>query len=91
MKRAIAALVILVALGLGAAGANARPAYRYPASFERSFIASCRTTSNGRVAACRCALQWIERRYSYARLVTIARTDPRRMVRIVLASVRACR
>jgi hypothetical protein len=91
MKRVVAALFSVLALTAGAPAADARPANRYPVPFEQAFMRSCTQARSDMVAMCRCALRWLERRYTYQRLVSIFRNDPRRFSRIALAAVTACR
>jgi hypothetical protein len=90
--RALAVLAVAVALlALAGTRASAHPAAAYPPAFERAFMASC---MQGRVelrSMCRCALTWLERRYTYRRLVSIYRNEPARFRRIALAAVMACR
>jgi hypothetical protein len=91
VKLFLAALVVLVALTAGSSTATARSEYRYPAAFERNFLANCNRTSHGQLAACRCALRWIERRYAYNEIVSYYLYDQPRMLRIVRRAALACR
>ena len=91
MKRSAAALVVVLALGIATPAATARTANRWPRLQERAFLASCKITSHGRVAVCRCALTWLERRYTYRQIAAIFLHDKTRMARIVVRAVLACR
>ena len=91
MKRAVAVVGLALALFAGvASSAGARPATRYPASFERAFMSSCTQGRAELKPMCRCALAWLERRYSYQRLVSIYRNEPARFRRVAVAAVKAC-
>lgn len=85
---ALAATVI--SLGVTAATAGARSAGTYPPQFEHQFMRGCGATSGGRVALCRCALRWLERRYSYAALISLYRLHPVRYRRVAVRAVLAC-
>jgi hypothetical protein len=91
VTRALTILSLAVALAVGASAAAAAPAAPYPAAFERAFIASCTQGRSDLRSMCRCALTWLERRYTYRRLVSIYRNEPVKFRRIALAAVMACR
>jgi hypothetical protein len=91
MRPLLAALVLAVALAFGSSASTARGASGWPASFERSFLASCNATSGGRLAACRCELRWLERRYTYRQISTIFLRDRGRLLKVVTRAALACR
>lgn len=91
MKRAIAALTLLLALSVGASNASARSANRWPADQERAFLVNCNATSGGHISACRCALRWLERRYTYQQIATVYLHDQVRFRRILIRAIVACR
>jgi hypothetical protein len=63
---------------------------RWPAIQERAFLVNCNATSGGKIAACRCELQWLERRYTYAQVATMYLHNRNRMVAIILRASAAC-
>ena len=90
-KPAIAAVILLLAFSIGSSTATARSANRWPAAFERSFLVNCNATSGGLVAACRCELRWLERRYTYRQITTIYLRDQARVIRILRRAALACK
>ena len=90
VRRFLAGAAVLLAVGAGSSAATAAPGYTYPPAFERAFLSSCKATSGGMSAPCRCALRWIERHYSYKQFVTIYLNNPKRTRTIMLQAVRAC-
>lgn len=84
----LVALAIFSAL-LTAGGASARADYRWPRWEERDFVLSCmgKGSSGGR---CVCALHWLERRYSYKRMVYIMNNRPVLLARIIDRASAAC-
>lgn len=73
-----------------ASGAGARSSHDYPASFERAFMASCNASSGGMTSMCRCALRWIELRYTYRQIAWIYVHDKARMRKIMTNAAYAC-
>jgi hypothetical protein len=90
MKRSLAFLLLL-ALTVGASAATARTANKWPAAAEHAFLVNCYRTSGGRVAACKCELHWLERRYTLKQISSIFLHDPVRSQRIILKAALACR
>jgi hypothetical protein len=90
MRRSLAALVVFLALSVGSSVATARSENRWPAVQEHAFLVNCYATSGGKVAACRCELRWLERRYTYRQIATIFLHDQPRMRRIIIRAARAC-
>jgi hypothetical protein len=86
MRYVLAAGVVCLAL-VAASSAGARS---YPPPFEHAFMSSCTATSGGKTSACRCALRWIERRYTYQKIVSVYMHDQARMRKIMLSAARAC-
>ncbi len=91
MRRSIAILVLLSALSVGGSNAAARSENRWPAAFEESFLVSCKATSGGLVASCRCELRWLEQRYTYGQITNIYLRDKPRARRILTRAALACR
>jgi hypothetical protein len=91
MRRAIAILILLSALSVGGSNAAAQSENRWPAVFEQSFLVSCKVTSGGLVASCRCELRWLEKRYTYGQLNNIYLRDKPRARRILTRAALACR
>jgi hypothetical protein len=90
-RRSAAGLGLVIALAAACADASAASTYRYPPAFERSFLASCNASSGGMTTMCRCALRWIERRYTYRQFVSMYLHDATRMRRIMVRAAYACR
>ena len=90
MKLAFALVAASHALLAGSSTAAARTAYDYPSSFERAFMSSCNTSSGGMTSMCRCALRWIERRYTYRQISWIYVHDRARMRKIMVNAAYAC-
>jgi hypothetical protein len=89
--RLLAVAAAVLALAVTASSAGAQQSYRYPRAFERAFMANCNATSGGMTATCRCALRWLERHYSYRRIIWLFVHDPARMRRISFRAISACR
>ena len=89
MRQALVLGTIVLAL-IVAPSASARGTYDYPSSFERAFMASCNASSGGKTSMCRCALRWIERRYTYRKLSWIYIHDKARMRKIMTNAAYAC-
>jgi hypothetical protein len=89
----VALVVVLVTLAFLTLGspALAKPSARWPAQLERSFLVNCYATSNGKRAACRCSLAWLEKHYTYRQIATISLHDRRQFLRILAQAVIACR
>jgi hypothetical protein len=90
MRRAIAILVLVLALSVGGSNAAAQGENRWPTVFEQSFLASCKAASGGLVAVCRCELRWLEKRYTYGQLNNIYLRDKRQVRRIFTRAALAC-
>ena len=91
VNRLLVILSLLVTLGVGCPVAGAQSRNRWPATEERAFLVNCQATSGGKVAACKCALSWLERRYKYGQIASIYLHDQARLRRILLRAVAACR
>jgi hypothetical protein len=83
-------LAVVLAVSAGASAGTTRTANRWPAAYEQSFLTSCSATSKGRIAACRCALHWLEQRYTYRQITNIYLHYPTRFRKIIVQSVLAC-
>ena len=90
MRQALVLATVLLALLAGSSTAGARSAYDYPSSFERAFMSSCNASSGGMTSMCRCALRWIERRYTYRQISWIYVHDTARMRKIMVSAAYAC-
>jgi len=89
MRQALVLGTVVLAL-FTASSAGAQSSYDYPASFERAFMASCNASSGGMTSMCRCALRWIERRYTYRQIAWIFLHDKARMRKIMTSAAYAC-
>jgi hypothetical protein len=89
VRQALVLGSVVLAL-LAASSASAQTASDYPPSFERAFMSSCNASSGGMTSMCRCALRWIERRYTYRKLAWIYAHDKARMRKIMVSSASAC-
>ena len=91
MRIRVVSIALFFALSAcSAASATRNAATRWPAQGEHSFIVSCTATSGGATAACRCELQWLERRYTYSRIISIYLKDQMRMRAAILRGAAAC-
>lgn len=91
MTRPLIVAVLFVALGVAVSTADAQSRNRWPAVEEQSFLVNCEATSGGKVANCKCALNWLERRYTYRQIATLYLHDQPRLRPILLRAVAACR
>ena len=93
VKPSLSLILAFFALSLGAftAPAGTATASRWPAIQERAFLANCKITSHGNVAACLCELHWLEAHYSFRQITTFYLHDRQRMIRILLRAAAACR
>jgi hypothetical protein len=89
MRQALVLGTVVLAL-IVAPSASARSTYDYPSSFERAFMSSCNASSGGMTSMCRCALRWIERRYTYRQIAWIFVHDKARMRKIMVNAAYAC-
>lgn len=80
-------LIALCVAGCGGHGGGAH--HYYPASFERSFTASCMRTSHGQRDYCKCALGYVESKVSPSDLAAMA-GDLSRKDRLFRDAGRAC-
>jgi len=89
-RSSLAVLVAVLAFGVGSSTAAARPADRWPAALEHSFLTNCYRTSHGKRSACQCSLSWLERRYTVRQIVTLSVQSRSRFVQVLARSVIAC-
>ena len=87
VSRVLVVAVFLVALSVAAPAAGAQSRNRWPAVQEQSFLVNCEATSGGKTTECKCALTWLERRYTYRQIASLYLHDQPRLRPILLRAV----
>ncbi len=90
MKRSIALTTLLVALMLASSG-RAATSTRWPTTQEHAFLVNCNATSHGMLAACRCELQALERRYTFRSMADLYLHDQARLRAVLLRTALSCK
>lgn len=89
MRSLVASLAAVLLVTVCAVSANAQLS-RWSAGQERNFVAGCTATRVATLSDCRCELQWLEKRYSYATLASIVVRDRTRAYGIMARGAIAC-
>lgn len=89
LKLSVATIAVVIAFG-AASTASAHDVYQWPTVQKQAFIANCLRTSGGKAAVCHCALDWLQRRYSYSRIAAMYLTNRRATVLVLTKAALAC-
>jgi hypothetical protein len=90
MRPAAITLALALAFLTVAPVSSAHGDKRWPAASEHSFLVNCDATSHGKVAACRCELRWLERRYSVNQIARLLLDDAGKLRVVLLRAARTC-